>query len=147
MEFKGERINTTSTSLYPAGSGAGSVRKITAWTQITQVLEFEATGGEQQFTTYSFLEEDVERQIPTVKSAQGLTMTIGDDVSLPWYSIMAAANDDRLQRAVRIALPSGSQILYDGIVTMNKTPTMTKNEIMGLQATVSLTAEPTRYAS
>ncbi|MCY1444078.1 Phage tail tube protein, TTP [compost metagenome] len=111
------------------------------------MLEFTTSGGEQQFVTYSFLEEDVEHQIPTVKSASSFAMTIGDDASLPWYALLSAANDDRIPRAVRITLPSQSSILYNGYVTLNKTPTLTKNEIMGLQATVSLTSEPMRYSA
>lgn len=145
--FELEGINTTSTNLYPAGGGAGSVRKISTWQQITQVLEFTTSGGEQQFVTYSFLEEDVEHQIPTVKSASSFAMTIGDDAELPWYSILSDANDDRIPRAVSVVLPSGSAIFYNGYVTLNKTPTLTKNELMGLQSTVSLTSEPMRYAA
>ncbi|AVX13797.1 phage tail protein [Stutzerimonas stutzeri] len=145
--FQLEGINTTSTNLYPAGGGAGSVRKVSTWQQITQVLEFTTSGGEQQFVTYSFLEEDVEHQIPTVKSASSFAMTIGDDAELPWYSILSDANDDRIPRAVSVVLPSGSAIFYNGYVTLNKTPTLTKNELMGLQSTVSLTSEPMRYAA
>jgi hypothetical protein len=145
--FELEGINTTSTNLYPTGGGAGSVRKVSAWQQITQVLEFTTSGGEQQFVTYSFLEEDVEHQIPTVKSASSFAMTIGDDAELPWYGILSDANDDRVPRAVSVVLPSGSAIYYNGYVTLNKTPTLTKNELMGLQSTVSLTSEPMRYAA
>lgn len=145
--FELEGINTTSANLYPAGGGAGSVRKVSTWQQITQVLEFTTSGGEQQFVTYSFLEEDVEHQIPTVKSASSFAMTIGDDASLPWYGILSDANDDRIPRAVSVVLPSGSAIYYNGYVTLNKTPTLTKNELMGLQGTVSLTSEPQRYAA
>lgn len=142
-----ERINTSSLNLYPVGGGGGQARKILTWQQITQILDFNTSGGEQQFTTYSFLEEDVEHQVPTVKSASSIAMVIGDDSSLPWYDILSDANDDRIPRAIRIVLPSQSSILYNGYVTLNKTPTMTKNEIMGLQSTVSLTSEPMRYSA
>lgn len=142
-----EGVDTTSTQLYPVGGGGGTARKILTWQQITQVLEFTTSGGEQQFVTYSFLEEDVEHQIPTIKSASSFQMTIGDDASLPWYALLSTANDDRIPRAVRVTLPSASSILYNGYVTLNKTPTLTKNEIMGLQSTVSLTSEPMRYAA
>lgn len=145
--FELEGINTTDTNLYPAGGGIGSVKAIATMTQITQVLEFTTSGGEQQFVTYSFLEEDVEHQIPTVKSASSFAMTIGDDATLPWYALLSTANDDRVPRAVTVTLPSGSLIAYNGYVTLNKTPTLTKNEIMGLQSTVSLTSEPVRYSA
>ncbi|MGX5220230.1 phage tail protein [Pseudomonas segetis] len=145
--FELEGINTSDTNLYPAGGGIGEVKGIATMTQITQVLEFTTSGGDQQFVTYSFLEEDVEHQIPTVKSASSFAMTIGDDASLPWYALLSAANDDRVPRAVTVTLPSGSLIAYNGYVTLNKTPTLTKNEIMGLQSTVSLTSEPVRYSA
>lgn len=127
--------------------GVAQVRKVSTWQQVTQVLEFTTPGGEQQFVTYSFLEEDVEHQISTVKSASSFAMTIGDDAELPWYGILSDANDDRIPHAVSVVLPSGSAIYYNGYVTLNKTPTLTKNELMGLQSTVSLTSEPMRYAA
>ena len=145
--FTLEGIDTSSTSLYPAGGGVGSVRKIATWTQITQMLDLTTSGGDQQFATYSFLEQDFESQIPTTKSAASLTLSIGDDSSLPHYALLSAANDDRLPRALRLTLPSGSLLLYNGYATLNKTPSLTKNEIMALASTFSLTSQPVRYAS
>lgn len=145
--FALEGIDTTDTTLFPAGSGIGAVRKITAFTQITQVLEFGKSGGEQQFATYSFLEDDTERQIPTQKSAESFTLSLGDDQTLPWYAVLDAADRDRLQRGIKIALPSGALIYANAYATLNRTPTMTKNEVMALSSTFSLVAPVTRYAS
>lgn len=142
-----ESIDTTDTTKFPAGSGIGTVRKITAWTQLTQVMEFAKQGGEQQFATYSFLEDDTERQIPTQKSAESFTVSLGDDQTLPWYAVLDAADQDRLQRGLKLALPSGAFIYANAFATLNRTPTMTKNEVMQLSATFSLVAPVTRYAS
>lgn len=142
-----EGLNTTSTTLFPAGSGTGTVREVTAWTQITQILEATTSGGDQNFATYSFLEESAEHQIPTVKSPIVFNLTVGDDASLAHYSVLATADADRLQRVIRIALPSGSYIYFSAYVTLQKTPTLTKNEVMGLRVTLSLINEVTRYAS
>lgn len=145
--FTLEGIDTSSAIRYPAGSGSGSAQEVTTWTQVTQVLEFAGAGGEQQFATYAFLEEDVEHQIPTIKSAQSITLSIGDDATLPWYATLSAANDDRVPRALRLQLPSGSMILYNGYATLNKTPTTTKGQIMALASTFSLVGDPVRYAA
>jgi hypothetical protein len=142
-----EGLNTSSTTLFPAGSGTGTIREVTAWTQITQVLETSTSGGEQQFVTYSFLEDDAEHQIPTVKSPIVFNLTIGDDASLSHYSVLATADADRQQRAMRILLPSGSPIYFSAYVTLQKTPTLTKNQVMGLPVTLSLINQVTRYAS
>lgn len=140
-----ESINTTNTSRFPAGSGTGSVKEVTAWQQITQVLEATTSGGQQNFATYSFLEDNTERQIPTVKTPIVFTMKIADDATLPHFAVLAAADDDRLSRAIRVTLASGAVIYYNAFVTMNKTPSLTKDQVMALDVTFSLVADPTRY--
>lgn len=142
-----EGLTTTSVSMFPAGSGTGSVREVTGWTQVTQVLELATSGGDQNFATYSPLEDDAEHQIPTTKSPITINLTIGDDASLPHYNVMAAADADRQQRVIRILLPSGSPIYFAAYVTLQKTPTLTKNEVMGLRATLSLINQVTRYTA
>lgn len=143
-----EGINTTSTTAFPAGTGTGSVREVSSWTQISQVLNVESEGGEQQFTTYQFLEADAETRMPTTRAAAGATLTIADDPSLTGYTLLSTASDDRAPRAVRITLPDSSLIFYNAYVTLNKTPTLTVNQIMSVQATLSfLNENPVRYAS
>ena len=139
-------IDTSLTSIYPAAGGAGSVRKITGWTQLSQILSSSSSGGEQQFLDYQFLESDAQKRIPTFKSAAGLSFSVADDPTQPGYILASEANDDRLPRAVRITLPSGSTIYYNAYVSLNKTPSMTVNEIMACEVTLSLLAEVVRYA-
>lgn len=143
--FDLEGTDTTNLNRYPAGSSKGSVREITAFTQITQILTFETSGGEQQFATYSFLEEGFERQLPTVTSAQSITIGIADDPTLPGYIALKEAGEARAQRAIKLTLPDGSLILFNGVVSFNETPTLTKGEVMTVTATISLNGKPTRY--
>jgi len=145
--FDLEGFDSSNLSLFPAGSGIGSVLPITTFTQITQILEFTTSGGEQQFTTFSFLEQDYETQEPTVTSAQSLSIGIGDDPALAGYIALKTAGEQRAVRALRMTLPDGSFILYYGTVSFNETPTVTKGEVMQVTATVSLKARPVRYAS
>lgn len=142
-----EGLNTLNTSMFAPGSGSGSIREVTAWQQITQVLDLNTSGGEQQFATYSPLEDDAEHQIPTVKSPILIKMKIGDDASLPHYAVLSAADADRQPRVLRIMLPSGSPIYFSAYVTLQKTPTLTKNEVMGLEVTLSLINQVTRYTA
>lgn len=143
--FSLEGIDATDPTRYPAGAGAGSARKVTAWTPITQILEFTTSGGDQQFTNFSYLEEDFERQLPTITSAQSITIGIADDPTQPGYIALKAASDVRAMRALRLTLPDGSILLYNGIVSLNETPTLTKGQVMQVRATFSLQSKPTRY--
>jgi len=137
--------DTSSTSIYPASGGAGTGREITTWTQIAQVLTSQSQGGEQQFLTYQFLESDAEKRIPTTKSAGGWNITIADDSTQAGYTELVKANDDRLPRALKVTLPSGAVLVYNAYVSINKTPTLTVNEIMANEVTFSFLAEPERY--
>lgn len=146
--FTLEGIDTTDTTAYPAGTGIGTIRKVSGWTQIQQVLTTSTSGGDQQFATYQFIEADQETRIPTTKSAAGLDLSIADDPSLPGYAALAVANDDRNQRALKCTLSNSSIILYNAYFSLNKTPSMTANQVMACQATLSfINADPVRYAS
>ena len=138
-------IDTTDTNRFASGTGIGSLREITAWTQIPQILEFTTSGGDQQFANFSFLEEDYERQLPTITSAQSIQIGIGDDPSLPGYQALKAAGESRAIRALKVSLPNGAVLLYNGYISFNETPTLTKGSVMQVRATVSLQGRPTRY--
>ena len=143
--FNLENIDTTLISIYPAGSGTGTVRKITGYTQLSQILSSASSGGDQQFLTFQFLESDSQKQIPTFKNAAGLTFSVADDPTQAGFILASTANDDRLKRAVRVTLPSASILSYNAYISINKTPSLTVNELMAIQATLSLLAEPVRY--
>lgn len=145
--FQLEGLDTTSTTIYPPGSGTGTVKEVTAFVQIPQILTSATNGGEQQFLEFQFLESDAQTRIPTVKSASGLTLSIGDDPSTAGYAVLSAANDDREPRAVRVDLANGSKILYNGYISLNRTPSLTVNELATSEVTISFVNEPQRYAS
>jgi hypothetical protein len=131
---------------YPAGTGTGTVRKITGFTQITQVTDLSTSGGEPNYATYEFLENDFESQIPTGSTAQSIELTIGDDPSLPGYLALKAASNSRAIRALRAAYPGGSTAYYNGYAFLNETPTLSKGNINVVNASFSLLGRPVRYA-
>lgn len=145
--FELEGLDTSSTTIYPAGSGLGTVQEVTTFTQVSQVLSSSSTGGEQRFLTYQFLEADNEVEIPTIKSGGGINFEVGDDPSLAGYTALSAANDDRVARCIRVVLANNSKLYYVGYVSINKTPTLEVNTLMRLAVTVRFLNEPVRYTS
>ncbi|QKN84415.1 tail protein [Vibrio phage Marilyn] len=140
-------IDTTDTDQYPAGSGGGSLSVASDFVQISQVLSSESSGGEQQFTTYSFLENDFENQIPTRSSPSTITLSLADDPTLQGYQALEKAAESRKAHVIKARFPSGSEIFYNAYVSLNQTPSMTKGEVMAVTATISITSRATRYAS
>ncbi|MBX9849592.1 MAG: phage tail protein, partial [Rhodocyclaceae bacterium] len=141
-----EGVNTTSVQQYPVGSGIGTVRKVNSYTQLSQIVTSAASGGEQQFVTFQFLEANSESQIPTKKTALAMSLSVADDVTLPGYIIAKAANDDKQPRAVKFSLPGGGIISHNAYITVTDLPSLTQNEIMANTVTMSLVAQPIRYA-
>ena len=144
-DYQLEGADTTNQARFPVGAGVGSFRKVTGWQQLQQVTECTTSGGEMQFATYSFLENDFESQIPTQASAQSLQLTIADDPGLPGYQAIKEAAETREIRVLRALLPDNSIILFNGYISFNETPVMTKGSIMTVSATFSLLSRPLRY--
>lgn len=140
-----EGIDTTSVARYPVGGGVGSIRKVTGYTQLAQILTSASSGGEQQFLTYQFLEADNQTQIPTNKSAAALTFGVADDITQPGYILAKTANDDRVPRAVKITLKGGGIISHNAYISVSDTPSLNANELMQIDVTMSLVAVPVRY--
>jgi len=145
--FELEGIDTSSTTLFPAGGGTGTAREVTGWTQLAQILDSTSEGGEQQFWTGQFLEGDREIRIPTTKSAAGITFQIADDPALPGYQLAKLANDDREPRAVLVTLSNGQKLLYKAYISLGLIPSLTVNQAMTVQVTLSLMGDPVRYAN
>ncbi|APC18177.1 phage tail protein [Pseudomonas frederiksbergensis] len=140
-------INTTNVQQYPAGSGIGSAREVTSFVEISQVTELASSGGDQQFLTYGFLADDDDRQMPTTKNPTTMSITVADDPSKPYVPICEAADDDKQVRVLRMNLPGGDIILYNGYVSITSTPTMGRNNLMTRVISIALTGRPTRYAA
>lgn len=144
--FELEGSDTSNVKRFPAGGGAGSVRVVSAFTQIGQVLELSTSGGEQQYANYGFLEDDDEKQIPTTRSAQSLPISIADDPSLPGFQAMKAAAESREPIVLKMTFPNGATWLCYCNVSFNETPTMQKNNVMACSGSFSLISRPVRYA-
>lgn len=142
-----EGFDTTSTKDFPAGAGVGSVRKISTWQTIAQVLSCDPSGGDAQYTTISPIATKVDISLPNGFSAMSLALTIGDDPSQAHHAVLKTASLSQSLIALRAVLPNSGPILYNGYCSFNETPTMAKGQVMAVKAGFSLVNMPVRYAS
>lgn len=137
-------VSTVGTA-YPVGGGIGEGHLVATWAQIAEVMEVALSGGEQQFYTFGFLEEDDDRQLPTSKSAASITLTVADDPELPYVAVVEAADQDRAVRAIRFNKPNGEQMIFAATVSISAIPAFTRNELITRTITLSLQGRATRY--
>jgi len=142
-----ESIDTTDTTVYPAGSGAGTLKKVLTWVQIPQVTDFASAGGEQNYTDINFLEAPQGFQIPTDKSAASMTITVADDPALPYVPVLNAADLSKAIQAARMNLPGVDKIYYGVYTSFSQQPAISRNNVMTKTVSMALQASITRYLS
>lgn len=143
--FELEGIDTSSTTKYPSGQGAGTAKEVTTWASLSQVTGVQSSGGEQQFAQWVYLEDGIQRQRPTFKNAKSLQLTLLYDPSLAWYAALMTADEEGTPRALRAALPNGDTIYYNMYVGFDGEPSININENMACVATFSHVARFIRY--
>jgi hypothetical protein len=142
-----ESINTSNTTTFPAGSGTGSIRRITAWTNLTQVQGSATSGGDLQFTDITTIEDTVQKQAPTVRGAVTVNLTVFDDPSLSWYSAVTTADDARTPYAVRFSFPNSSKLVANAYWNLQRTPSFATNDSLKTQIGLTFVADPVRYST
>lgn len=142
-----ELINTSSTATFPAGQGAGTVRRITAWATMTQVREVAKSGGEQQYVDATALADKIESQMPTVKAARNLVFTVMDDPSLSWRATVQAAQDGLANVPARRINAKGQPTYYNGLWSIDQDANVARNEIDTHTVALAVAVEPTRYTA
>ena len=142
-----ESINTVSTTNYPAGTGIGTIRRITAWTSITQVQGFETAGGDLNFADVTTIVDKTQKQAPTTRSAQQLTMTVFDDPALAGQIAVQAASDSNTPTGFRIVFPNASRMVINGYFSIGSAPNVAVNAPLTNKIGFSAVAQSTRYAT
>lgn len=142
-----EGINTSNTTNYPTGTGTGSIRRITAWTSISQITSgISSSGGDQQFADVTTLQDRNQRQIPTRRSPVTLTLPVFADESLAWVSTVRAASESATATAVRLVYPNGSRTVANGYWSMSDINTI-QDDTLRSQITVAFAAQSTNYST
>jgi hypothetical protein len=142
-----EGINTTSTTLYPSGSGTGTIRRITAWTNLSQITQgFSVSGGEQQFADVTTISDRIQKQIPTRRGAVSVTLPLFDDPALSWVAPVRTASDTAVATGFRMIFPNASRLVANAYWSLREVPTVEDSTLRG-EITLSFAAQPVRYAT
>jgi hypothetical protein len=142
-----EATDTTSTSIFPVGSGIGSLKKVLTWVQIPQITDVAFSGGNQNYTDIVFLEDAQGRQLPTDKAAASMVLTVADDPTLPYVPVVTAADIAQTVQAARLNLPGTDKLYYGAYTSFSLQPAVSRSNILTRTVSLALQAAPTRYLS
>lgn len=142
-----EGLDTTSTVNFPVGAGTGTVRKVTTFVPVLQILDFQTEGGEAQTQTFKYLENEAETEFISGTSAAAYTFNIADDITLAGFVALKAVSDTKVQTGFRMVLPSGGIVVSAVKAFVNQNPSLTVDQLITVSARISLQGSITRYAS
>lgn len=123
----------------------GTVRGVTSWVQVPQILNLSLAGGEQQYITYSPSRSGKEVSRPTTKSGATMFIEVADDKSLPLFSIIETASRTEETQVQRLTLINSDTILYASLASITKTPKVQRDQLMTRTITLALQGDNTRY--
>lgn len=143
-----EGADTTSTNFFPAGTGVGTVRKASTFTQITTVMSPSSSGGEPKTVTYKFIESDVEYLINDGWTATSYSMELdADSIGSAGYTALKALTDIQTNTILKIVMRSGSIMLIPGTVALNESVSFSDGQINKVKMAFAGSNRLTRYAA
>jgi hypothetical protein len=143
-----EGADTTSTTFYPAGTGIGTVQKISAWTQITQVLGISTSGGDPKNVDYKYIESDVSYSINDGFAASSASMDLdADSITTAGYIALKALTEVQTDTVVKQVKRSGAITLRPCTVALNEDESIADGQVNKVKAAMNGNNRLTRYAS
>lgn len=146
--FALEGADTTNTTFFPSGTGAGTVQKITTFTQITTVMNPQSSGGEPKTVEYKFIESDVAYSINDGFSATSYNLELdADSIGSAGYAALKTLTDVQTDTVLKIVTRSGSINLVPCTVALNEAVDLRDGQINRVKVAFNGNNRTVRYAS
>jgi len=139
-------LNSTDTTWFAAGAGAGSSQKISSWVEIPQVLNIAAQGGDARFTNVELLARRNSIAVPTGFNPTQLTLTLAHDPNLAGYQTMLDISRRLAKVAFRVVMAGGGTGYGYGHLTVSEMPSMQRNQVNSVQAGIAMLGRFITYA-
>ena len=142
-----EGVDTTSTTYFPAGLGVGSLRAITAFTPVTQVLGFSTSGGDAKQVEYAYFDNDVSYSINDGFSATSMNLELdSDSLGTAGYSALRTLTEVQTDTCLRIVARNGSFTYQPCTVALNESVQMQTGQVNRVRCAFNGNNRAMRYA-
>lgn len=131
-------FDTSDTTWFPPGSGAGSAQLVSTWVEIPQILTVSTSGFEPRYTAVDPLAARNGIQIPTGFTPGAITLGLGYDPANANYRSMLAASRRLEKVALKIVVGGGAVIYGYGNLSVGDMPQMTKGQVLTVNAAISM---------
>lgn len=140
-------LNSTDTDWYAAGTGTGSAYKVSAWTEIPQVLNVTSNGGDARFTNVEPLAKRNSIAVPTGFNPAQITLTLGHDPSLAAYTTMVDISRTLTKVAFKVVISGGGTAYGYGYMSLSEMPQLQRQQANTVQVGIGLLGRFISYAT
>lgn len=143
-----EGADTSNTNFFPSGTGVGSVREVTTFTQIQQVMNPQSSGGDPKNVEYKYIESDVAYNINDGFSATSYSMELdADSIGTAGYDALKSLTDVQTDTCLKMVTRAGSLVFIPCKVALNESIRLQDGQINRVTAAFNGNNRLTRYAS
>lgn len=143
-----EGADTSSTDLFTAGAGAGTVRKVTTWVDLDRTMNHSSSGGDAKTVNVKFIESDVEIVLNDGFNAVQRTFDMDADmIGTPAYNALKTLSATDADTVVRRRAKSGAVSLIPAKVSFNEEETLSEGQAVTVKGTFNAQNISTRYAA
>jgi hypothetical protein len=146
--FELEGMDTSSTSFFPAGTGIGTVREVTAWTQLSKVMNPATQGGDPKTVTLQV--GRVGRRVLDQRRLHG--HVVHDGIRrrrhyIAGYTAMRTLTDAQTDTVLKMLMRSGAVVYLPCTLAMNDVPRLQDGQINRISAQFAGNNRHTRYSA
>lgn len=123
-------FDSSDTGKYAAGLGIGSVREITDFTQVQQVLDTQSSGGEPRPVNYKYTESDVEYSMNNGFAAVVYTLTLDDDSdTTAGYAALKTLTNSQTDTCLKMLMKNGKRKFLPCTVALNEATQLQEGQV------------------
>lgn len=142
--FSIQGLNTTNTSFYATGTGTGTAQKISAFSDIPQVLTVSPSGGDPRYTDVQLLASRNAIKIPTGFNATTQTLTLAHDSANATYITMVDTSRTQTKVAFRVLAGGGAEYGY-GYMAVSEVSSKASNQVNSVQVAINYLGRSISY--
>lgn len=143
--FSIDGLDTTNTSFFPAGTGAGTAQKVSGWTSIPQVLTISGSGGDARFTDVQLLAKRNAIRVPTGFNATSITLTLAHDAANANYKTMLNISRNLSKVAFKQVISGGAVTYGYGYLSVSEMPVLNSNQVNQVSAAMTVLGRSMSY--
>lgn len=139
-------LDATNTDFFPAGTGGGTARLISDWTEIPQILTVDNSGGDPKFATVAPLARRNALNVPIGFNPESLTLSLGHDPANATYKAMLGIARVLTKCAFKQVIPGGAVTYGFGYMIVSERAKMSAGNANTVSCAISILGRSISYA-